>query len=249
MTENATQRRYGALLAEADEALARGDEARALALLEDLHVFAHDEPTLHTAVHRRRFALARGRGDVRGMASEVLPILFASLVARYERRAVAYEVELPIAAPPEVVYGVIADLDAYAAWNPWLVSAEGSAEVGAGVDADVRLGAKTIRARHRVLSASPPERFAWCDEGWFTPLARGRRFRTIERTPEGSRLFVRLAVVGPFARLVEVLHGKGLREGLDAECRALAARAAHLVPNEPDHPASEAPDVRVPTSP
>ena len=243
------ERRYEGLLVEADEALARGDEARALALLEDLHVFAHDEPDLHTAVHRRRYALARRRGDVRGMAGEVLPILFASRVARYERRAVAYEVELPIAAPPEIVYGAIADIGAYADWNPWLVKAEGAAVVGAGVDADVRLGAKTIRASHRVLTASPPHRFAWCDEGWFTPLARGRRFRTIERTPEGSRLFVRLAVVGPFARLVRALHGDALREGLEAECRALAARAARLASNDPSKPSPEVPHVRVASSP
>lgn len=225
---NATQRRYRRLLDEADRALAAGDEARGLALLEDLHIFAHDDPSLHTAVHRRRFALARRNRDPRGMLSEVLPIVFAGLVARYEQRAVAYETEIAIEAPPEVVYDAIANVAAYAEWNPWLVRAEGSAEVGGSVEAEVRLGAKTMHASHRVLSASPPERFAWCDVGWFTPLARGRRFRTIERTKSGSRLFVRLAVVGPFARLADALHGKGLREGLDAETRALAAHAARL---------------------
>ncbi|TNE85707.1 MAG: SRPBCC domain-containing protein [Deltaproteobacteria bacterium] len=137
--------------------------------------------------------------------------------------------EVDIDAPPEVVWGVMTDLLAYEAWNPWLVEAEGSMEEGRTVTAEVRLNGKTRTARHRVIEVVPHERFCWQDMGWFTLFARGQRCRTFTATESGgTHLRVELVVHGPASGTVEKQYGDSLSEGLAAETQALAARAVRL---------------------
>ena len=38
--------------------------------------------------------------------------------------------EIDIEAPPDEVWAQLADLDAYAGWNPFITTAEGAAEAG-----------------------------------------------------------------------------------------------------------------------
>lgn len=213
------------LLADVHACLAAGDRERARQRLEELHWFGHDDPEAHAAVHRIEFALAREDGDRAAMARVALPVVFAGLVARFERLGYERIAEVRIAAPASVVYDVIADVARYAEWNPWLVRAEGEARVGASVEADVVLGDATVHAGHRVLVTAPAERFAWCDTGWFTPLVRGRRFRSLFDAGGETLLVTRLVVAGPFAPLAWGLYGAGMERGLAAESLALKARA------------------------
>lgn len=216
------------LRARIERALADDDAASFEEAMRALHWYGHDDPDDHAFVHRVELGEARRRGDRRGTASAFLPFLFGGLVARVERLGFVAIEEAFVAAPKELVYDVVADVARYAAWNPWLVQAEGSAEVGGSVVADVRLGTRTTRADHRVLVAERGARFAWCDVGWFTPLARGRRFRSFVASGEGTRVITRLVVVGPLASLVDALYGAAMRDGMTKEMSALKARAEQL---------------------
>lgn len=216
------------ILREAEIAVEASDFARARALLFDLHTYAHDEPFVHSRVHALDYRMARAERDRRAMASEVLPIVFASTIARLERLGPSTETVVRVAAPREVVYRVLTDFSKYAEWNPWLSSAEGGANVGDTVRAHVKLGTKAVDVGHRVLVATPAERFAWCDTGWFTPAARGRRLRTLVTDGDGTLLHTRLSIVGPLAGLVWSIEGANMQSGLEAETRALAARAERL---------------------
>jgi Polyketide cyclase / dehydrase and lipid transport/Protein of unknown function (DUF3703) len=217
------------LLTQAEEAAAAGDDARAHALLSDLHWFGHADAELHGAVHRLELSMARRRGDVSGAAGQILPNAFARLVSFVESFGPSFEIVKAIGAPPDAVYRAIADVRSYGEWNPWIARVQGiAARVGDEVTADVKLGKGTMRVKHRVLVAAPPVRFGWCDTGWFTWFASGRRLRWIEPTEGGSRLYSQIRLYGPFARLAWRLHGEAIRSGMVAEADALALRAASL---------------------
>jgi hypothetical protein len=219
-----------ALFENAERAAAAGDEAAAKTILSDLHWFGHADGDLHARIHRLEMRMARARGDLGGAIGQVLPKAFARAVSFTESLGPSFEVVETIAAPPEVVYGVIADIGAYDEWNPWIRKAKGAAShPGDELAVDVKLGdSRWMRVRHRVLIASPPLRFGWCDLGWFTPLAGGRRLRWIERVDGGSRLVGCIRLFGPFARLAWWLYGHSIRDGMTAEAKALAARAKVL---------------------
>jgi Protein of unknown function (DUF3703) len=217
------------LLTQAEEAAAAADVAKARSLLSDLHWFAHADPELHRSVHRLELELARRRGDVRGALGQVLPNAFARLVSFVESFGPSHEVVQSIEAPRELVYRIVADVASYAEWNPWVVGGHGGpVRVGDEIAMDVRLGKRQMRVGHRVLVASPPERFGWCDLGWFTPLASGRRLRWLEPSPEGTRYISQIRLYGPFAHLAWRLHGPSIRAGMADEASALARHAAVL---------------------
>jgi NAD(P)-dependent dehydrogenase (short-subunit alcohol dehydrogenase family) len=217
------------LLVRAEAAAAEGDVTKARSLLSDLHWFAHDDASLHHAVHRLEIEIARDRGDVPAALGQLVPLAFARLASFAESFGPAHEVVTTIAAPPEVVYRAISDLPSYSDWNPWVFRGEGSAErPGDEFAVDVKLGSRTMRVRHRVLVTSPGERFGWCDLGWFTVLASGRRLRWIDPAGDGSRVVTRIKLYGPLAHLAWRLHGASIRAGMAAEATALAERCALL---------------------
>jgi NAD(P)-dependent dehydrogenase (short-subunit alcohol dehydrogenase family) len=216
------------LLDEARAALDAGDDARAGTLLAELHWYAHKDGALHEAVHRLELARARQQGDVRGALLQLVPLATARATSLVESLGPSFEIVQPIDAPPDVVYRVLADVGAYVTWNPWVVHARGEARVGGEIVVQARLGGGTMQVTHRVIATAPGERFAWCDLGLFTYFASGRRLRWIEKTATGSRLVSRIDLFGPFAHLAWRLHGDHIRDGLTAEARALADRAAAL---------------------
>ncbi|MCO4746736.1 MAG: SRPBCC domain-containing protein [Proteobacteria bacterium] len=149
-------------------------------------------------------------------------LLGSALAGGFETRVA----EVEIAAPPEVVWAVLTDVDAYSEWNPWLVEAEGEMAVGGRVVAQVVLGDKQRRAGHRVDEVTPYDRFCWHDLGWFTLFAKGSRCRTLEATSDGGTRFrVELAVKGMASKTVEKSYGAALEGGLEAETQALRERA------------------------
>jgi hypothetical protein len=217
------------LLVQAEQAAAEGDEAKARSLLSDLHWFAHADGPLHEAMHRLELDLARRRGDTRAAIGQILPVLFARTVSFMESFGPSHEVVQSIGAPPELVYRVLSDVASYGEWNPWVANVEGApAQVGADLSMDVKMGKRKMRVGHRVLVAAPPARFGWCDLGWFTVLASGRRLRWIEPSEEGSRLVCQIRLFGPLAYLAWRLHGESIRTGMAAEASALATRAKML---------------------
>ncbi len=217
------------LLVRAEHAAAAGDEAAAAALLNDLHWFAHADGRLHRAMHRLEIDLARKRGDTAGALRQVLPNLFARSISFLEARSPSFEVVQRIEAEPAHVYRVLADVDAYGEWNPWITRGVGVVrKVGDEVLVEATLGKTKMPVRHRALVAAPPTRFGWCDRGWFTPFASGRRLRWIEPFEGGTRLVSQIQFYGPFVHLAWRLHGAAIRTGMTAEAAALASRAAAI---------------------
>lgn len=74
----------------------------------------------------------------------------------------AIEAEVEIDAVPEVVWEVLVDLDSYAEWNPFVVSAEGT--VARGETLTIRIeppGSRGATFRPVVLAAERARRFEW----------------------------------------------------------------------------------------
>jgi hypothetical protein len=220
------------LLERAQRADAAGDARTAASLLNDLHWFAHRDGELHQAVHNSDLAMAWRRRDLRGVAGQILPVLFARFASFFDARQPEFEVVEEVAAPAELVYRVLTDLPAYASWNPWVSAARGDSALGGAITVDANIGGKKMRIAHIVDVAAPGERFVWSDRGWFTLFASGRRLRWIEPTAGGARLVHRIALFRPFAWLAWALHGDSIRAGMKAETRAVAERAEALARGE-----------------
>jgi hypothetical protein len=137
--------------------------------------------------------------------------------------------ELTIDSSPDVVFDVMTDFASYGAWNPWIVEASGTPREGEIVRVAVKLGKRTTRVDHRVLTNRRTNEFRWCDVGWFTVCAYGERARFLEPAPSGGvRYRVELTIKGPLTSLVRVLYGDALATGLKAETLALKERAEAL---------------------
>lgn len=131
-----------------------------------------------------------------------------------------------IAASDETVYDIIADLNSYSNWNPWITSAKGSTQPDASVIVSARLYGRNAVFRHRMVAAHRPSLFHWCDVGWFTLFVDGERKRTIERVDDRHcRYTCELKVSGIGTPLAGLFFGKFMREGLKAEADALKQRA------------------------
>ncbi len=130
--------------------------------------------------------------------------------------------ETLIQADAESVYHLITDLENYAVWNPWVIEAHGQPAVGGAlIPVTVKLGAKTMQVKHKILEMQPGRRFVWCDTGWFTAVACGQRARTLKPVGDAVHYRVELSVRGPLAWLARRLHGNALKAGLQAETAAL----------------------------
>jgi uncharacterized protein YndB with AHSA1/START domain len=137
-------------------------------------------------------------------------------------RSVVFRAQALIQARAERVWDALVDLPGYSAWNPWLVRAEGEVRVGGVVWAQVRLGAKQLRAKHRVLVVDPPARLCWRDAGLTALAVYGQRLRVLTEEGDGGvRLTQELLLEGPLRGLVVRLYGEGLRAGLEGETQAL----------------------------
>jgi uncharacterized protein YndB with AHSA1/START domain len=136
-----------------------------------------------------------------------------------------YRVETTIAASPERVWSVLADLPSYREWNPWLRSATGRLAPGGGVRARVILGDEIRTADHVVLVVEPGRRLCWRDAGWTTIFVYAQRCRWLEPAPGGVRFVQELQLEGAFSALALVMYGDALEAGMVAETEALRARA------------------------
>ena len=140
-----------------------------------------------------------------------------------------------IAAPLEVVWAVMLDLDRYPDWNPFVVQVDGPAGRPAAVGDELVLhvrwaGGRGVTTRERITRLEPPgaERRATLEYDFGGPLAtlglvRGRRLQEVEGGPPGStryrtaeRLHGLLAFAAPIGRV---------QDGFERHAAALKARA------------------------
>lgn len=142
--------------------------------------------------------------------------------------AIVYIEERRILASAETVYGALTDFARYPQWNPWIVAVAGEPVAGSELHATVKTGDSYRTVQHRMLQAVrpvqtiQPGQFVWCDIGWFTAFARGKRVRHIQDLADGHCQYrCELRIDGPLVALVKWLYGKGMREGMAAEADAL----------------------------
>ena len=95
--------------------------------------------------------------------------------------------EIDIDAGPAQVWEVLSDLSAYARWNPFIVSADGEAEVGNRLTLRMRpAGGRTRTFRPTVLESDPGSRLRWLGRTGFRGILDAEHTFTIEVRPDGG---------------------------------------------------------------
>ena len=96
--------------------------------------------------------------------------------------------EISIGSPPEVVWEILTDLDAYGSWNPFLVEARGKTEPGEKLTITGKATEKGFTFHPRVTESVPGRRLAWVGKlGGVPGLFTGEHRHELEKTPEGTR--------------------------------------------------------------
>ena len=130
-----------------------------------------------------------------------------------------------IEAPAEAVFRLIEDLSGYEKWNPFLVRASGNIAVGGTVTGRSNLGWTVTPFKHKIFDYSLNQRLCWRDFGFAAVFACGERSRFVTEADGTTKYRCHLKLTGPFAGLINVLFGKGLRQGVEAEARAMKVMA------------------------
>ena len=138
-----------------------------------------------------------------------------------------YETTFAIAAPSEVVWGVLTDFDSYGEWNPALPSIAGELAVGSTVSLTLGMpGRPSVRAKAKLIDVSPERRLAWHGNVGADFLFAGDRVFEIESVDGGSVRFTHVENVrGALFPLFRLGMGGAIQRGHDAFNAALTERA------------------------
>lgn len=145
---------------------------------------------------------------------------------RFRGRATGHRIE--IAAPPELVWDLVADYEGWPAWNPLYVATRGRAEPGGSLRFTVQLeGLKPQSGTAQVLTVRPGELLEYRIAG-LGGLVRNLRFIEIEElSPTRCTVTNGEVIGGPLGgvlfRAMGAKVGRGL-EGMNRALRALAER-------------------------
>ncbi|WP_323379487.1 SRPBCC domain-containing protein [Streptomyces durbertensis] len=118
----------------------------------------------------------------------------------------AVRTHVDINAPALRVWEVLTDFDAYAQWNPFIVSARGRPEVGAVLENVLDSNGSTMRFRPTVRVAVPGKELRWLGRLWAPRLLDGEHSFLIEETGSGgvrltqAETFTGALVALPFVR-------------------------------------------------
>jgi hypothetical protein len=130
-----------------------------------------------------------------------------------------------IDAPPEAVWEVLTEFDAYSTWNPFITSASGTA----APDERLRIRVEPPDSRGgtfrpRVLEATPNHRLVWLGHLGVPRLFDGRHEFELEARADGrTRLIHSESFSGILVRLL--LDETNVRRGFEAMNVALKDRA------------------------
>ncbi len=142
------------------------------------------------------------------------------------------ESSIEIAAPIDLVWQVMTEVERYHEWNPFIVSvySDGKLEVGGAMTLHVRwAGGGGAKSRERVTRMDRPHAFEYCFTGWMSTLAlvRATRIQTLEElAPGATRYNTREEFRGLIAGAIPLAK---VQQGFVAHAQALKARAESLV--------------------
>ena len=138
----------------------------------------------------------------------------------------AYRVEhrVGVAAPPDVIWEVLADLSGWTVWNPLYPRAEGRLLIDAKLSLDQQLqGEPARKIEAQVIDWVPNSQIHWRETG---VLQSATRYMEIEKLTEEGCIFSNgVLVEGPLARYASKRAKARLRAGFTAMGEAMKARA------------------------
>ena len=135
--------------------------------------------------------------------------------------------QINIEAAPEVVWQVLTDLDRYPDWNPFIVSAEGSAEVGERLTNRMQPpGGKGITFKPTVTVVEPSVTFEWLGRLGLPGIFDGRHRFDLAPNENGGTLVTHSEQLdGILVRLMRKSLDSQTMAGFEAMNVALKARA------------------------
>ena len=137
------------------------------------------------------------------------------------------EVAREIAAPADVVWRVLTDLDHYDEWNPFVVTCRSTLVPGEPIVMRVRVLPWFAQPQaETVFEHVPGRRFSYGVDGGALAPIRSRRSHDVEALgPDRTRYTSRFALDGWAAPVVRTLLGNRLRHGFHAMTAAIGARS------------------------
>ena len=139
--------------------------------------------------------------------------------------AMAYRVEhrIGVAAPPDAIWDVLADLPGWTAWNPLYARAEGRLLIDAKLTLEQKLEGEAPRTvQAQVIDWVPNSQIHWRETGL---LRSATRYLEIEKLTEEGCIFSNgVMVEGPLARYASRRGKARQRAGFAAMGEAMKAR-------------------------
>lgn len=131
-----------------------------------------------------------------------------------------------IAAPPERVWAVLVDFDAYPTWNPFIRSISGPIIVGGRLDAMIAPpGRRGMRFRPKLLVAAPARELRWKGHMLIPGLFDGEHFFRLEQTAGGARLTHGETFSGVLPALMRASAFEPIEAGFKAMNEALRVKS------------------------
>ena len=134
-----------------------------------------------------------------------------------------FSTSIDIAAPPDRVYPIMADVERWHEWTPSISSVKrlGGGPFAVGARAMVRQP-KLLPAIWKVTEVRPGESFTWVSS---SPGVRVVGVHRVEPTPNGSRVTLAVEMHGMLAGLFARLTGAITTKYIDFEAKGLKSRS------------------------
>jgi uncharacterized protein YndB with AHSA1/START domain len=138
--------------------------------------------------------------------------------------------EISIDAPAETVWGVVSDLARYPEWNPFVIDASSTFEVGSPIRMRVRLFPPFSQNQTETITEHVAgQKVCWGLKGGGSPALRSRRCQVVETMDGGRTRYVsEFQLTGWLAPLVMVILGRRLEAGFRGMSMGVKARAEEL---------------------
>jgi hypothetical protein len=148
------------------------------------------------------------------------PVDYAGHVAKQLRA------DIDIAAPPQQVWRILTDFARYPDWNPFIIEAEGTLEVGRQLRVVIRPpGDKARTFRPTVRTVAPPRTFSWLGHFGIPGVFDGEHIHEVHPREHGGCRYVQSerfsGVLVPFTGTLLSATDRGFHD----MCRALKERA------------------------